>query len=160
MAYIRHPNTICIICEKPIYRRKYEIKRNNGRVFCSTICYGKSLRKEAPCLVCGTPILATFNKKTCSRACANRHRAGIKYKLSLPRKDKVVNERMLKLRLLKSRANTCEGCRYNKIEILHVHHKDRNHQNNNLENLQLLCPNCHYEEHYLEKSWLKGYLST
>ena len=26
---------------------------------------------------------------------------------------------------------------------LEVHHKDGNHQNNELENLQLLCPNCH-----------------
>jgi len=21
--------------------------------------------------------------------------------------------------------------------------------------LELICPNCHFEEHYLEKSWLK-----
>jgi len=22
-------------------------------------------------------------------------------------------------------------------------------------NLELLCPNCHFEKHYFEKSWLK-----
>jgi predicted HNH restriction endonuclease len=39
---------------------------------------------------------------------------------------------------------------------LNVHHKDWNHENNDLGNLELLCPNCHSEEHYLEKSWLHG----
>lgn len=118
-------------------------------------CYGKSNRKERPCLVCKAPILASFNKKTCSRACANVHRTGIKYLQNRPR-DKVVDQRMLKLRLLKLRGLGCEICSYNKIEILHVHHMDRNRKNNNLENLKLLCPNCYYEEHHLDKSWLKG----
>jgi hypothetical protein len=35
-----------------------------------------------------------------------------------------------------------------------VHHRDRNRTHNDEENLELLCPNCHYEEHYLEKSQL------
>jgi 5-methylcytosine-specific restriction endonuclease McrA len=26
---------------------------------------------------------------------------------------------------------------------LELHHKDRNHFNNDLNNLQILCPNCH-----------------
>ena len=28
-----------------------------------------------------------------------------------------------------------------------------------LENLELICPNCHGEEHYLENSWLSGTVS-
>jgi predicted HNH restriction endonuclease len=51
---------------------------------------------------------------------------------------------------------SCEKCNYSKIEILQVHHKDKNRQNNSLENLKLLCPNCHAERHYLENSWLSG----
>lgn len=156
MGYIRHPNTTCILCTKPIYRRPNEITRNNGRVFCSMACYGKFNRKEKPCLICETPILAHFNKKTCSRECANKHRTGIKYKMNRPH-DKVIAQRRLKLRLLVLRGNTCELCGYNKTEILQVHHKDRNRQNNNLNNLKLICPNCHYEEHYSEKSWLRMY---
>ncbi len=27
--------------------------------------------------------------------------------------------------------------------VLELHHKDSNHYNNKLENLQVLCPNCH-----------------
>jgi 5-methylcytosine-specific restriction endonuclease McrA len=47
----------------------------------------------------------------------------------------------------------CAGCGYDKIpEILEVHHKDRNRNNNAKENLEVLCPNCHCEEHYLTKT--------
>jgi hypothetical protein len=59
------------------------------------------------------------------------------------------------LRLLEERGNSCARCAYNKYEILQVHHKDRDRNNNKLDNLELICPNCHYEEHLLEKSWLK-----
>ena len=152
--YKRHPNTSCLICNKPIYRRPSWIKRNNGRVFCSQLCYGVSCRKELPCLVCGKPILAGSNKKTCTRSCANIHRVGIKYKINRPR-DKVVSQRALKIRLLAMRGKSCERCHYAKQEILQVHHKDRNHNNNDTNNLELICPNCHFEEHYLENSWLR-----
>lgn len=100
--------------------------------------------------------MAQFNKKTCSRACANKHREGIRYKMSRPH-DKVVYQQGLKLRLLKLRGKKCQRCGYSKIQILIVHHKDRNREHNDLDNLELLCPNCHYGEHYLEKSWLNGY---
>ncbi|MCC6934479.1 MAG: HNH endonuclease [Candidatus Yanofskybacteria bacterium] len=61
----------------------------------------------------------------------------------------------LKMRLLRERGRTCERCGYDKPEILQVHHKDRDRSNNDLANLALICPNCHYEEHYLERSWLR-----
>lgn len=145
-----------MVCDKEIYKRPCDIQRNNGNTYCSQSCYGKSCRKETPCLVCGNLILARHNKKTCSRACANKHRAGIKYKIGRPTKDKVTSLKALKLRLLHERGNACERCGYSKIEILQIHHIDRNPQNNNLDNLSLICPNCHFEEHYLDKSWLRN----
>ena len=63
---------------------------------------------------------------------------------------------MMKIRLLEDRGGICERCGYSKKEVLHLHHKDRNRNNNDPSNLELICPNCHYEEHHLEKSWLKG----
>jgi hypothetical protein len=44
--------------------------------------------------------------------------------------------------------NICERCGlkdvWNGMPInLHVHHKDGNNKNNNIENLEMLCPNCH-----------------
>lgn len=51
---------------------------------------------------------------------------------------------MLKRNLI----NKCERCGYDKyIKILGVHHIDRNRNNNSIQNLEVLCPNCHSEEH-------------
>lgn len=152
--YKRTPNIDCVICAKSIYRRPSEIKTNRGRVFCSIICYGTGCRKEKPCAICGKLILSGLNKKTCSRSCANTQRTGIKYHTGRPR-DKVRSQQALKLKLLKARGSKCERCNYKKYEILQVHHKNRNRNQNELSNLELICPNCHYEEHFLEKSWLR-----
>ena len=67
---------------------------------------------------------------------------------------------MIKLRLLEQRGKCCERCGFTKFQILQVHHKDRNRKNNDFQNLELICPNCHYEEHYLEKSWLNDSLPS
>ena len=150
----RNPNTVCMVCAKEIYRRPSEIEINNGRVFCSPICYGIGCRKEKPCAICKKPILAGLNKKTCSRSCANIQRTGIRYHLGSPR-SKVKSQQALKIKLLKARGKKCEKCDYSKYEILQVHHKDRDRNNNDPTNLALICPNCHYEEHFLEKSWMK-----
>jgi hypothetical protein len=149
--YKRNPNTVCKICGKSIYRRPSEIKANKSRVFCSATCYGISLRKEVPCLICGKLILAGFNRKTCSRTCANKYRTGIKYKIGRPR-DKARTFKIIKLRIIEERGKKCEKCAYAKYEILHIHHKDRDRSNNSLGNLLILCPNCHYEEHFLIKN--------
>lgn len=43
----------------------------------------------------------------------------------------------------------CNRCGYDKyVEILEVHHIDRNHENVSTENLEILCPTCHSEEHF------------
>jgi hypothetical protein len=97
--------------------------------------------------------MAGLNKKTCSKNCANINRAGIKYKIGRPR-DNIKNQYALKLRLIEKRGDVCERCDYNKTDILQIHHKDRDRSNNNLENLELICLNCHYEEHLLKRDRL------
>lgn len=160
MDYNRRPNTSCLICKKLVYRRPCDIIKNGGHVFCSSACYGKYQIIAKPCLVCGKLIPSGLNKATCSRSCSNIHRTGIKYKLNPPSKNKVVNERQQKLKLISLKGNKCERCSYARIEILQVHHKDKDRNNNELVNLELICPNCHYEEHFLEKSWLKNFNIT
>ena len=156
--YNRNPNTKCFVCGLNIYRRPVQLLVSNGRSFCSQACYGISNRKVTPCIVCRTQILAGAHKKTCSRACANKNRAGIKYRIGSPR-DKVKDQRSIKLRLMAQRGKKCERCGFEKFEILHVHHKDRNRMHNEMGNLELICPNCHALEHYLENSWLSGNVS-
>jgi HNH endonuclease len=146
--YKRRANTECAQCKKSIYRRPCQIKK--GQVFCGVPCYGLSQRNEKPCIVCGNPVMASLHKKTCSRGCSNTHRAGIKYRTG-GLYDKVKSGQALKTRLLQIKGKNCERCSYNKYDILQIHHIDRNRNNNDLSNLELICPNCHYEEHYLSK---------
>jgi hypothetical protein len=135
-----------------IYRRPSQIEKLGGRAFCSQGCYGITCRKELPCLVCGKLILAGANKKTCSRSCANVHRKGIQYKINSPR-DKAKSQATLKARLLEIRDKKCERCEYDdNHRILQIHHRDRNRSNNTFDNLELICPNCHCEEHYPGKN--------
>jgi 5-methylcytosine-specific restriction endonuclease McrA len=53
----------------------------------------------------------------------------------------------LKPHLIKLKGHKCERCNntewLNEIIPLELHHKDGVKSNNNLDNLQLLCPNCH-----------------
>ena len=145
--YKRKSNTKCFVCSKAIYRRPSVLALSKGRAYCNQTCYGKSCRKETPCIVCGSPILAGAHKKTCNRVCANKNRVGISYKRNRP-KDKVKHYRLLKKKMVTERGGRCERCKYENYEILHIHHKDRNRSNNSLKNLELICPNCHAEEHY------------
>lgn len=47
----------------------------------------------------------------------------------------------------------CNICGYNKYSaVLDVHHKDKNRENNDIDNLEFLCPTCHREVHYLDGS--------
>ena len=64
-------------------------------------------------------------------------------------KNSIVSSSKLRLKLIEDRIkkDECEMCGINewmgsKI-CLELHHKDGNRYNNELENLQILCPNCH-----------------
>lgn len=49
----------------------------------------------------------------------------------------------------------CNRCGYNEVQgVLRVHHKDRNRANNDVTNLEVLCPTCHDVEHYLNNDGL------
>lgn len=94
-------------------------------------------------------------KATCSTSCANTFfRTGVnagnyKHGKSFSYRDLVKSEGLF---------SECNRCGYSKIvDILHVHHKDRNRSNNDINNLEVLCPNCHSEEHFISKqgTWHK-----
>lgn len=143
----RTPNTTCSVCNKAIYRRPTQIEQ--GPVYCSLSCFGKASRKEKRCLVCGRALINSGRKKTCNRSCANIFRTGIRYN-GEARKDKVKPVAALKARLVIERGTVCERCGYAKTHILEVHHRIRRCEGgtDDLDNLELICPNCHAEIHY------------
>lgn len=51
----------------------------------------------------------------------------------------------------------CNRCGYDRyIPVLRVHHIDRNRKNGKPENLEILCPRCHEEEHFLAHDGIYG----
>lgn len=143
----RNPNTNCKICQKEIYRRPIQIQ--NGNIFCSRQCKGIGDRKTKYCIVCNKEIVSKHANKTCSRECSNRSRAGIKYdrEQSFNKHKKIF---IIKTKLLNERGNYCEFCKYDNVNVLQVHHiiERSNGGNDDMSNLLLLCPNCHYTIHY------------
>lgn len=63
--------------------------------------------------------------------------------------NKPIHSHRLKIKLIKDgvKEAKCERCGniswLNNPIPLELHHKDGNHYNNNLDNLEILCPNCH-----------------
>jgi len=119
--------------------------RSNKAKYCSRSCYYKSLAGRGSvtvqCAHCSTEFKTSpsKNRKFCSRACINKGK-----KETFTPTFATVRKAMLSRNMLKE----CERCGYNDEPcILGVHHKDRNRLNNELSNLEVLCPNCHSLEH-------------
>ena len=143
---MRKPNAECKVCLAPIYRRPLQIE--SGNIFCSLKCKGKSCRKgELKTCICGVEISA--RRSSCSRKCSNARRAGITYRIGQP-KNRAEQVKRLKRSLIELKGPKCERCPYDFVEILNVHHiiARKDGGSDELSNLELICPNCHAEEHY------------
>jgi len=119
--------------------------RANIAKYCSPICYHKAMSrkgtKEYSCFHCQVKFLSSpsKNRKYCSKTCVNKSA-----KENFKPKYSTVRKAMLSRNMLKK----CANCGFDTYpKILGVHHKDRNRDNNSLENLIVLCPNCHSIEH-------------
>ena len=157
--YAKNPKH-CKCCGKEL---TYEQRRN---VYCSHSCSakisnkGKVRNKEkcearnGICLNCGKELTyKQRNNKFCSSQCLNDYR----YKNAVQKILKGENlisgangvPRFLKRYLMELHNNKCEKCGWGEEHPithnipLEVHHIDGDCTNNKLENLQLLCPNCH-----------------
>ena len=143
----------CGTCNKSFYKKPNEIlKSKSGKVYCSKICAAIPCRREKPCVICGTLILGSANKKTCSKMCARmyRERPGKVYTKRRPKTQRAVfASPKSRINFIEYRGNKCELCPYSIKEILNIHHiKERKNGGTDEEyNLIVVCPNCHAEIH-------------
>ena len=144
---------VCDNCGKEFNKKPSHIAKTVGdKHYCSIACSskGKTNGKECACATCGKAVWKTkkaMDKSQsgdvfCSHSCAAK-------KSNMSRSDYKWAYRSLALRKL---PNVCAICGYSEVpEVLHVHHIDRDRQNNDISNLQILCPTCHYVDHFTNR---------
>ena len=146
--YNKNPQ-LCLLCKKPL---SYDQKRNHNK-FCSCSCaakYNNMFDKDGilkhpkrNCKRCGAILSYKTKGDYCKKCIAD---ANIEYKIN---NNIEIDPAVLRRYVIKTRGNKCENPECG-IETwcgepapIDLHHKDGNHKNNKLENLELLCKNCH-----------------
>ena len=153
------------ICKNPNCHSSFQVKPYDPKIYCSQRCAAivsnlnhpknKSLKLTTSCILCGNKVNRT-SKKYCSLKCQMLHRyqiylkdwksgkedgnKGIQTKIISAHLRRYLNEKF---------GEKCSMCGWkNKNPItnrvpLEIDHIDGNSENNDENNLRLICPNCH-----------------
>lgn len=146
-------------------KRWLKIDGNFCSIKCSSLNKRKKSRIEVSCELCKKVFLkkkaSIANSKSglffCSRKCKDEGQKLINnlknvWPAHYGTGDGVGDYRKIAFGFYENR---CYDCGYKEyLQILQVHHKDMNRTNNSVENLQILCPNCHMKIHYLTNTGL------
>ena len=146
----------CLRCEKELIGKLRENKK-----FCSHSCSatynnklglnkpGIKILKTVKCLLCEN-CFKTERKTNvyCSKKCEIEYKR-MKVFSEIEKGDGIFSERKLKKYLIEKYGEECMECGWDKINIItnkvpiELEHIDGDSTNNDLQNLKLLCPNCH-----------------
>lgn len=154
----------CRFCDKEFEAPNREVNRGNGN-YCSRSCGAKGKPKVVhednfSCATCNKPFYRSPSRAKasknglffCSRKCKeNMQRLSSGPSPIQPPHYGTGTVDYRKLAFL-NKPNHCAVCGYDKTAILQVHHMDHDRLNNQIENLEILCPTHHMEHHYLTKT--------
>ncbi len=137
----------CEVCDKEFDNHRKlnghkSVHREGGRYSVS--------RKTKEATLCPNCQSLTFNAKYCSNKCQREYEWKERFKQI--QNGEVLAEQHMKRYLFETRGEYCEACGVgsewnNKPLTLQMDHIDGNSDNNSLDNLQILCPNCHTQTH-------------
>lgn len=159
----------CENCQVQFQTEQRYINRGHGK-FCSRACSGHyngeqrrdSKEHNVACALDGCSV--TFHKSPskmlnsrsgiffCSRAHKDEAQriGGIRAIMPAHYGSSMTDYRTKALRAL---PNICAKCGYDKyLEVLEVNHIDCDRSNNDISNLEILCPTCHSEFHFKTKT--------
>lgn len=159
-GYVNSSSILTLKCTKHnhIFTTSYEnVRRDNRPHHVCPLCQQEDLNKnkiETSCDYCGKIYLLSASKYEnnefhfCCRECkdnAQRLDSGERFNKLRPehygRGSGIYSYRE---RAFYTYEHKCAICGWNEDEdVLQVHHIDENRQNNELDNLIILCPNCH-----------------
>lgn len=145
----------CTVCKKDYKIKPYQAQTTK---FCSIECknHTQYTRRDYKCAGCGKEAQASGSrprKKYCSMDCRTINSLTIKerrtrQKAAAIKKRGFISGRNLKKQLKTIRALYCDYCNYREYDFcLDVHHLDHNPNNNELNNLAILCCICHRKLH-------------
>ena len=147
-CFMRGPENVRTICPQCFEEKQKER-------------YAES-RIELECAYCGKKFIRAKSKSLNSKSglylCCREHKdlaqqinSGAEFDIIRPSHYGTYDENAISVNAYRRNAldhlpHRCAVCGWNEDEdILQVHHIDENRQNNTLDNLIILCPNCHWK---------------
>lgn len=142
--YNKKPN-LCFICNTPLNysRRKYKFCSHT----CSAIYSNRNHKSKKYCKNCGNEITRKNANLFCSHRCTGIYNKQLLYETI--ESNNSVSYKTLRDYLMDKQKERCSKCGWgeqnpvSKTVCLDLHHKDGDFKNNKLNNVELLCPNCH-----------------
>lgn len=166
----------CLQCNKEIFVEQKEVNRGYGK-FCNRNCSAKfngkqrteDLKPNVTCAFCDKKFYKNLSGQQKSKSglyfCCREHKdlaqciGGIQEIMpdhygTGKNDDCRVYRRIAFLH----KKEACERCGYNQHKAaLVIHHKDRNRLNIKIDNLEVLCANCHAIEHWGKEEEIKEF---
>lgn len=154
-------NSSCKICGKGFYSKPSHISKGWGK-YCSKKCQYQSQQTGSitGCATCSKKIYKNKAEKNrsksgrlfCSKSCQTIWR-NKQYTRDKHPNWSTGQSSYRTVLLREGHEMFCQKCNNDDKRVLAVHHKDKDRNNNSLNNLIWLCHNCHYlVHHFVEES--------
>lgn len=140
----------CSVCNRLYARQKRQLNEwNTCSIQCTSIAKGSTV--VCTCDHCGNLFFKSKSKVEASKSgkvfcCRTCKDAAQSYMLEI-QPHHYGSGSDYRSKAFKHYAPLCIKCGYSNINALEVHHKDKNRENNSIENLEILCANCHTLTH-------------
>lgn len=140
----------CDLCNNEFTRQKRQLKIHACSAACRNALVGNTVELE--CSNCGVPFYRAKSKLVNSRSgkyfCCRECKDTAQTYMEEIRPDHYGEGKFsYREKAFRTYLPVCNRCGFENILALEVHHRDKDRTNNNIENLEILCANCHSISH-------------
>ena len=145
---------VCDCCGKEYRKQKRQAEGSPREHYCSQTCFYDSSgqdRIELECAHCKKLFTRAKSKLKNSKHkkyfCCRDHKDQAQKYMKEIQPDHYGTGKEYRNKALSYYGSVCSICGFDNILAIEVHHKDRDRNNNSIDNLEVLCANCHSIEH-------------